>query len=111
MNGRHTLLGLALLPALALASDRPAKSYFGADTLNGMVGHWLNETLRSMKEPSLEELKVDRSREVYRFLRVAWKGERTVVIRVTIQSDGTGALVAHNNREHPEVTRTITGRE
>ena len=73
---------------------------------------WYTRTLTALAEPSLYELRADKAVQVYRFLWLP-SFHRPISVRLTINSDGTGSVVARSVDKHTGLltaTKTDTGK-
>jgi hypothetical protein len=87
----------AASPSLPNAVYFPA-GVFGTST-NTLRERWYSQTLAAMGEPSLFILRADKSIQVYRFLWLP-SFHRPISVRLTINSDGSGTVVARSVDRH-----------
>lgn len=72
---------------------------FGTNQPGNFTGVWYTRTLRALTEPSLFELRADKTVQVYRFLWLP-SFHRPISVRLTINSDGSGSIVARSVDKH-----------
>jgi hypothetical protein len=84
------------------SSPVPTPQYFPAGVFDtsaqgskGFKDKWYSSTLSALQEPSLFALRQDSTSQVYRFLWLP-SFHRPISIRLTISTDGTGAIVARS---------------
>lgn len=83
----------------------PAGLFSNYPVLSDWEARWYASELRGLKEPSLLEGKIKRGTTAYRFLLIP-SFSPSLVIRLVLNSDGTGTLVAKLGANYGEADKT-----
>jgi hypothetical protein len=84
---------LSLAAVLLLGAGAICQQYFPPNAFNEFAVSWYTSELTAMQEPSIWELSQSADAEVYRFLWLR-SFHNPVAIRLVVQHDGGGQLVA-----------------
>jgi hypothetical protein len=83
----------------------PAGVFGSSSQLGDATATWYAQTLTALTEPSLFELRADKTVQIYRFLWLP-SFHRPISVRLTINSDGSGAVVAKSVDKHTGLITT-----